>query len=102
MIALPFHPANVYEIDTLNQNLPDILREVEIESEKEKFDVYFVASSLWVKVEGDILTKLWNKMLDIKNMSKNFFNIIFNDHHFIHTKICLQIDMSFKINSGIV
>lgn len=34
MIALPFHPANVYEIDTLNQNLPDILREVEIESEK--------------------------------------------------------------------
>lgn len=43
--------------------------EVEIESEKEKFDVYFDASSLWVKVEGDILTKLWNKMLDIKNMS---------------------------------
>ncbi|HDT0439444.1 TPA: hydratase [Klebsiella aerogenes] len=34
MIALPFHPANVYEIDTINQNLPDILREVEIESEK--------------------------------------------------------------------
>ncbi len=34
MIALPFHPANVYEIDTLNQNLPDILRQVEIEAEK--------------------------------------------------------------------
>lgn len=34
MIALPFHPANVYEIDTLNANLQDILREVEVESEK--------------------------------------------------------------------
>ncbi|WP_370555036.1 hydratase [Edwardsiella tarda] len=34
MIALPFHPSNVYEIDTLNQNLCDILREVEIESER--------------------------------------------------------------------
>lgn len=34
MIALPFHPANVYEIDTLNENLQDILRDVEVESEK--------------------------------------------------------------------
>ncbi|WP_096889115.1 hydratase [Escherichia coli] len=34
MIALPFHPSNVYEIDTLNQNLTDILREIEIESER--------------------------------------------------------------------
>ena len=34
MIALPFHPANVYEIDTLKENLPDILHEVEMESEK--------------------------------------------------------------------
>lgn len=29
MIALPFHPSNVYEIDTLNQNAGDILREAE-------------------------------------------------------------------------
>jgi aconitate hydratase len=29
MIALPFHPSNVYEIDTLNRNLGDILRTVE-------------------------------------------------------------------------
>ncbi|HBW2749603.1 MULTISPECIES: hydratase [Klebsiella] len=34
MIALPFHPANAYEIATLNENLADILREVEVESEK--------------------------------------------------------------------
>ena len=34
MIALPFHPANVYEIDTLKENLQDILHEVEMESEK--------------------------------------------------------------------
>ncbi|HCR9735935.1 hydratase [Citrobacter sp. FR21RM1OL9030] len=32
MIALPFHPSNVYEIDTLNENLTDILHQVEIES----------------------------------------------------------------------
>ena len=29
MIALPFHPSNTYEIDELNANLGDILREVE-------------------------------------------------------------------------
>ncbi len=32
MVALPFHPSNVYEIDALNENLPDILREVEKEA----------------------------------------------------------------------
>ncbi len=30
MIALPFHPSNVYEIDTLNQNLTDILRRLKL------------------------------------------------------------------------
>ena len=34
MIALPFHPSNVYEIDELNSNLEDILRSVEKEAEK--------------------------------------------------------------------
>jgi len=34
MIALPFHPSNVYEIDELNANLEDILRGVEKEAEK--------------------------------------------------------------------
>ena len=34
MIALPFHPSNVYEIDELNENLTDILRQVEVEAEK--------------------------------------------------------------------
>ena len=29
MIALPFHPSHTYEIDELNANLGDILREVE-------------------------------------------------------------------------
>lgn len=32
MIALPFHPSNVYEIDELNANLGDILRSVEAEA----------------------------------------------------------------------
>lgn len=32
MIALPFHPSNVYEIDALNENLGDILRTVEKEA----------------------------------------------------------------------
>ncbi|WP_097004216.1 hydratase [Lacrimispora amygdalina] len=34
MIALPFHPSNTYEIDELNDNLSDILREVEKEALK--------------------------------------------------------------------
>ena len=33
MIALPFHPSNTYEIDELNANLGDILREVEKNAE---------------------------------------------------------------------
>lgn len=32
MIALPFHPSNTYEIETLNQNLGDILHSVEKEA----------------------------------------------------------------------
>lgn len=34
MIALPFHPSNVYEIDELNANLEDILSSVEKEAAK--------------------------------------------------------------------
>ena len=34
MIALPFHPSNVYEIDFLNANLKDLLHEVELEAIK--------------------------------------------------------------------
>ncbi len=34
MIALPFHPSNVYEIEELNQNLTDILASVEKEAAK--------------------------------------------------------------------
>ena len=32
MIALPLHPSNAFEIDELNANLGDILREVEKEA----------------------------------------------------------------------
>lgn len=35
MIALPFHPSNVYPIAELNQNAADILREVEAEGQKQ-------------------------------------------------------------------
>ena len=34
MIAMPFHPSNVYTIDELNANLEDILAQVEREAEK--------------------------------------------------------------------
>lgn len=34
MIALPFHPSNVYEIEELNSNLHDILHTVELEAKK--------------------------------------------------------------------
>ncbi|SMC45310.1 hydratase [Sporomusa malonica] len=35
MIALPFHPRNVYSISELNRNAVDILREVEIEGKRQ-------------------------------------------------------------------
>ena len=34
MIALPFHPSHGFEIDELNANLADILREVELEAQR--------------------------------------------------------------------
>ena len=34
MIALPFHPSNVYEIDYLNNNLETVLKEIEEEANK--------------------------------------------------------------------
>ena len=34
MIAMPFHPSNAYEIDELNANLGDILREIEVEAKR--------------------------------------------------------------------
>ncbi|MDO5133301.1 MAG: hydratase [Eubacteriales bacterium] len=34
MIALPFHPSNVYTIDELNANLPDLLHAVEVEADR--------------------------------------------------------------------
>ncbi len=39
MIALPFHPSNTFEIETLNQNLGDILRGIEKEAAKLTGDV---------------------------------------------------------------
>lgn len=34
MIALPFHPSNVYEIATLQENLSDILHQVEVDAQR--------------------------------------------------------------------
>lgn len=38
MIALPFHPSNVWTIAALNENAPDILREVEREGKRQMED----------------------------------------------------------------
>ena len=35
MIAMPFHPSNVYDIETLNANLEDILHEIELEGTRQ-------------------------------------------------------------------
>jgi len=35
MIAMPFHPSNVYDIETLNANLEDILHEIEVEGTRQ-------------------------------------------------------------------
>lgn len=51
MIALPFHPSNTFEIDTLNANLGDILRSVEAEA---------------VKISGRSEVQLTDKIIDGK------------------------------------
>ena len=53
MIALPFHPSKVREIDEFNENAADILREVEIEAES-IFDNQNIQFSLTDKVNGGV------------------------------------------------
>ncbi len=53
MIALPFHPSKVHEIDAFNDNAADMLREVEIEAES-LFDNQRVQLSLTDKVNGGV------------------------------------------------
>ncbi|MDR1128484.1 MAG: hydratase, partial [Treponema sp.] len=50
MIALPFHPSNVYEIDTLLENPRDILRQIEAEKVK-LFDNQNISFSLTDKID---------------------------------------------------
>jgi aconitate hydratase len=51
MIALPFHPSNVYEIETLKDNLGDILRRVELNA-AELMENPRIKFSLTDKIEG--------------------------------------------------
>ncbi len=51
MIAMPFHPSNVYTIDELNANLGDILREVE-KTGAEQLDNPRITFKLTDKIEG--------------------------------------------------
>ncbi|MDR2245459.1 MAG: hydratase [Treponema sp.] len=51
MIALPFHPSNVYEIDTLLENPGDILRQVEKDAER-LFENRNIRFSLAGKLDG--------------------------------------------------
>ncbi len=53
MIALPFHPSNVYEIDDFNENAADMLRAVEIEAAS-IFDNQRINVSLTGKVNGGV------------------------------------------------
>lgn len=55
MIALPFHPSNVYSIDELNENLEDLLKIVEDESER-------IAGK---KARLSLLDKIENKRLRV-------------------------------------
>lgn len=56
MIALSFYSSNVYEIDILNQNLIDILREIEIEFERVAYG----------KVKFSLLDKVENGRLKVQ------------------------------------
>jgi aconitate hydratase len=57
MIALPFHPSNAFEIDELNANLEDILRQVEKEA-------YKIADNQ--ELHFSLLDKIVNGKLDVQ------------------------------------
>jgi len=56
MIAMPFHPSNVYTIEALNENLGDILREVEKKAQ----------ASLGNEVEFSLTDKIINNQLVVE------------------------------------
>ncbi|WP_409968942.1 hydratase [Bengtsoniella intestinalis] len=57
MIALPFHPSNVFEIDALNENLSDILHAIEAEAQN------FVGDA---KVDFHMTDKIVNGKLTVQ------------------------------------
>ncbi|MGU3184743.1 hydratase [Escherichia coli] len=96
MIALPFHPSNVYEIDTLNQNLTDILREIEIESErvahgKAKLSLLDKVENGRLKVQQDELEIVMRVYFEKPRTTVGWKGLI-NDPH---------MDNSFQINDGL-
>ncbi len=52
MIALPFHPSNVYRISEFKANAKDIMREIEKDA-REQFDNLQIEDSLTKKVDGN-------------------------------------------------
>ena len=57
MIAMPFHPSNVYTIDELNANLADILHDVEQTSLKERISEQMNLHSAFIR---QVLRFIWN------------------------------------------
>ncbi|MFI3226090.1 MAG: hydratase [Clostridia bacterium] len=57
MIAMPFHPSNVFEIDALNENLGDILRSIEVEAKAFCGDAHVEFNMVDKMVDGKLMVE---------------------------------------------
>jgi aconitate hydratase len=84
MIALPFHPSNTYEIETLNENLEDILHSVE-ENAKEIIQGENLHFSLTDKIENG---KLHVQQGEIAGCAGGTYSNIMEAAHILEGKSC--------------
>ncbi|MGF6905975.1 hydratase [Fusobacterium sp. PH5-44] len=93
MIALPFHPSNVYEITELNNNLHDILHTVEDEAKKiiENPDIHF---SLTDKIKNG---KLHVEQGIIAGCAGGTYSSIMEAAHILKGKSCGNGEFSLSV-----
>ena len=93
MIALPFHPSNVYSIEELNGNLDDILHSVEVEAKK------IIENS---DIEFSLRNKIKNGKLHVEQgiiagcASGNYINVM-EAAHILKGKSCGNGEFSLSV-----
>lgn len=69
MIALPFHPSNVYTIDDLNENAGDILEKVEKEASGQ-IENPNLTLSLRIKSAADVSVSIMASLPDAREVHR--------------------------------